>query len=200
MPVPANLLKPDWAHVEKTGLDDFTAADWAVLERQRHPYLAEVQAEHALRLLTVMRDDPTFGYRVNTYTHCLQSATLAMQAGEDEEAVVAALFHDIGFTACPATHGAFAAALLEAYVGEANTWMLRHHALFQQHHEHGRPGADPAARERWRGHPWFSWTARFVARYDQIAIDPDFATADITVFRPMVHRIFARTPRVYRPV
>jgi predicted HD phosphohydrolase len=35
------------------------------------------------------------GYRITRLEHCLQSATRAHRAGEDEETVVSALLHDI---------------------------------------------------------------------------------------------------------
>jgi hypothetical protein len=62
-------------------------------------------------------------------------------------------------------------------------------------HIQGFPGIDPDARERWRGHPHFEWTAEFVAKYDQNAIQPDYDTAPIEAFEPMVYRFFARAPR-----
>lgn len=189
------LARPGWRYVDKPSLDAFDAADWAVINAQRGPYLAEQQAAQALRLLTVSRDDPTFGYAINNYRHCLQSATLALQAGLDEETVVVALLHDVGFITCPDTHGDFAAALLGPYIGEANLWMLRHHTDFQAWHIHGYPGLDRTLRERWRGHPHFQWTAEFVDRYDQGAIRADFEEAPVEVFEPMVRRVFAREPR-----
>ena len=193
------LDDPSWSYVEKATLEDFDADDWTRLNGQRAIYMPDRQAEQALRLLTAGRDDPTFGYRINNYRHCLQSATMALRAGLDEETVVVALFHDVGFVACPATHGDFAAELLRAYVCERNVWMLRHHAIFQNVHVSGYPGLDRDARERWRGHPHFEWTAEFVARFDQNAIDPDYDTAPIETFEPLVRRLFARSPVLNRP-
>ncbi len=51
-------------------------------------------------------------------------------------------------------------------------------------------------RERWRGHPHFDWVAEFVARYDQVAINADGPEMPLEAFRPMVHRFFARPPRI----
>lgn len=189
------LLDAGWDYVDHPSLDDFRAADWAVLERQRGPYQADQQGAQALRLLSASRDDPSFGYACNNYRHCLQSATLAFQAGLDEEAVVVALLHDIGFIVCPTSHGAFSAALLGPYVDESHHWMLTHHALFQTHHIHEHPTIRSDLRERWRGHPHFAWTADFVARFDQNAIDPRGPFMPLEAFEPMVRRIFARPPR-----
>ncbi|MBM3510225.1 MAG: phosphohydrolase [Alphaproteobacteria bacterium] len=192
------LARRDWSYVEKPTLEDFTAADWRTLNAQREPYYAEHQADHALRLLAVHRDEPTFGYQVNNYRHCLQSATLALKDGRDEEVIVMSLLHDIGFIACPASHAEFAVALLGPYLSERNRWMLERHAVFQLRHCHGYPGVDSNECERWRGHPHFVWAAEWVARYDQNTVDPRIEEAPIEVFVPMVRRFFARPPR--RPV
>jgi len=189
------LLKKNWRYVEKLSLEEFQPDDWTLLNAQRELFYGAEQARHVLRLLAASKDDPTFGYMVNNYRHSLQSASMALRDGLDEEDVVVALLHDVGFTACPAMHGEFAAALLGAYVSERNYWMLRHHQVFQQFHSPTEPGADPNARERWRGHPYFEWTAAFVARYDQAATDPAYDCLPLETFEPMVARIFARTPR-----
>lgn len=189
------LLEPDWRYIEKDQMEDFRAADWSVLNAQRGPYYARQQARQVLRLLTCSRDDPGFGYQINNYRHCLQTATMVMRAGHDEETIVVALLHDIGFVTCPTTHGEFAAAMLGPYISEQNHWMLVHHGLFQNFHCHEYPGMDRLARERWREHPHFEWTAQFVAEYDQNAIQPRYGAAPIEVFEPLVERIFAREPK-----
>jgi hypothetical protein len=195
------LLHADWAYVAPRRLDDLRAADWALLGRQRRVFDAEQQAEHALRMLRASAADPAFGYEINNYRHSLQAATAAMQDGRDEEYIVVTLFHDVGFTTCPDTHGAFAAALLAPYVGEASRWVLEQHQIFQAHHCHEHPdeAVDPAARERWRGHPHFAATADFVARYDVTTIVAGLPEAPIEVFAPMVRRILARPPRRVPP-
>ena len=191
----SRLLDPSWSHVAKDTLDDFRAADWALLNRQRRTYYAEEQARQALRLLAASADDATFGYRVNNFRHCVQAATLAMQDGRDEDYVVMALLHDIGFIACPQNHGRFAAQLLAPYVGEDLVWLLERHMHFQSLHCHELEGNDRFVRERWRGHPAFDATAEFVARYDQNTITPGLPEAPLSVFEPLVHRVFARPPR-----
>ena len=59
------LLRAAWRYVERTSLDDFEAADWALMNRQRAEYNGEEIARQTLRMLVVTRDDPTFGYLVN---------------------------------------------------------------------------------------------------------------------------------------
>jgi hypothetical protein len=190
------LAKPGWSHIDQPDLDSFTAQDWQLLDQQRAVYDAEERAAQALRMLAAMADDASFGYAINNYRHCLQSATMLMHDGHDEETIVVALFHDIGFITCPETHGAFASALLGPLISDRNIWMLEHHDLFQGHHVHDHPDIDPDARERWRGHPHFDWTAEYVAKYDQNAISASYQNAPLATFVPIVNRVFARPPKI----
>ena len=200
-PAPSPLLHPDWRHMPPVEMEAFRAADWQRLEAQRGQFLAEQQAAHVLRLLDIGRHDPSFGYQVNNYRHCIQAATRALMDGRPEDYVVVALLHDIGFTACPANHGAFAAAMLGPWIAPELRWMLDHHQIFADVHVHEfpDPDLDPDARERWHGHPAFALTAEFVERYDQGTILPGLPEAPIETFRPMVHRLFARPPRRIPP-
>jgi predicted HD phosphohydrolase len=200
-PAPSPLLDPGMRYVAPPEMDAFGAAEWTRLTEQRRTFDAALQAEHALRALAVSAGDPTFGYQVNNYRHSLQSATAAMQDGRDEEFIVVALLHDIGFTLCPSNHGPFAAALLGPYVSEANHWLLTHHQIFLEHHSHDHPdeAIEPDGRERWRGHQHFAATADFVARFDQGTIIPGLPEAPLDLFAPMVRRVFARPPRLLPP-
>ncbi len=188
------LADPAWRYVDQIALEDLSRADWLMLEAQGTAYLASQQADQALRLLRASEHDPCFGYMVNNYRHSLQSATMALRDGREEEDVVVALLHDVGFIACPLLHGDFAATLLGAYVSERNVWMLRHHAVFQNLHAPNLPGVNQHERERWRGNPHFDWTAEFVARYDQAASDPHYPCEPLETFAPMVRNIFSRPP------
>lgn len=73
----ARLAHADWRHVAKIALEDFQPEDWNLLEHQRRGYLIDHQADQALRLLPASQHDPTFGYMVNNYQHCLQSAKVS---------------------------------------------------------------------------------------------------------------------------
>ena len=106
-----------------------------------------------------------------------------------------ALLHDIGFVACPDSHGAFSAALLAPYLPDELIWILERHQWFLDAHCETHPAIDPTVRERWRGHPSFAAAAEFVARYDQSAISPRGGELPLAVFPPMVQRVFARPPR-----
>ena len=194
--VTSPLYKPDWKYVGPVAMEDFRRADWDVLQSQRKVFYAEQQADAVLRMWNTMADEPTFGYKVNNYQHCLQSATRAYLDGREEEDIVVSLLHDIGFVVAPSRHGAFAAELLGPYVSERNRWMLERHQVFGDHHVKEFPGLlDPEAREKWRGHEFFDWGAEFAEKYDQGAVDPKFESAPAEFFVPMVRRLFARKPR-----
>ena len=196
-PARSPLARDDMRYVEPPELEGFRGPEWTRLRAQRSIFDAEQQAAHVLRALEASAADPSFGYQVNNFRHCLQAATAALQDGRDEEYVVVALLHDIGFTLCPTNHGPFAAALLGPYVSERSHWLLEHHQHFLAHHCHDHPDEafDEHARERWRGHPHFAATAEFVACFDQAAIVPGQPEAPLSTFAPMVRRIFSRPPR-----
>ncbi|GIT09130.1 MAG: hypothetical protein CM1200mP30_27600 [Pseudomonadota bacterium] len=99
-------------------MDDLSRRDWENLSQYRKKYNREQQAEQALAMLEVQKDDPSYGFRVNNYRHCLQSATMVYRDGGDDEAIVVALFHDLGFNVCPDNHGKFSASLLANYISE----------------------------------------------------------------------------------
>jgi predicted HD phosphohydrolase len=196
----SQLFDPASQYVGPSRLDEFTLADWNLLAAQRPPYQAALQASQALRLLAASKDDPSFGYHVNNYRHCVQAATLALADGRDDDYVAAALLHDIGFIACPTSHGRFAAQLLAPYVDERMVWIVERHADFQAHHYNEHPSADRRARERWRGHPYFEAAAEFVHRYDQCTVDAEAKEEALSTFEPILQRVFARPPRALPPL
>jgi predicted HD phosphohydrolase len=190
------LAHDGWERVHSTALDRMSAEEWAAVDRQLPAYRAERQAERALELLAREGREPSYGYPVNNYRHCLESATRVWQAGFDEARIVTALFHDIGFTMAGPNHGLFAAALIGPHVGADNEWLMANHQAFQAWHFVNHPTADRYQREVLRGHPMFAETADFVARFDQNAVDPNFAPHPLDAFRPMVHRVFGRQQQV----
>ena len=173
-------------------MDDLSRRDWEKLSQYRKKYNQKQQAEQALAMLEVQKDDPSYGFRVNNYRHCLQSATMVYRDGGDDEAIVVALFHDLGFNVCPDNHGEFSASLLANYISEQHYWMLRHHATFLNYHAKTHSSVDWNAREKYRGHPHFEYTADWVARYDQTSIQTQYDTAPLKFFEPVVYRVFTR--------
>ncbi len=176
-------------------MDDLSRSDWENLSQYRKKYNQKQQAEQALAMLEVQKDDPSYGFRVNNYRHCLQSATMVYRDGGDDEAIVVALFHDLGFNVCPDNHGEFSASLLANYISEQHYWMLRHHATFLNYHAKTHSSLDWNAREQYRGHPHFEYTADWVARYDQTSIQTQYDTAPLKFFEPFVYRVFTRSSK-----
>jgi len=195
---PVPLADAEWQYVTKRSLEEYRAGDWAVSVRQRKLYLQQQQVGQVLRLLECQQDDPGYVYTVNNYYHCLQTATRMLKAGLAEEDVVVGLLHDVGFNTCNESHGEFAAVLLRPYISERNFWMLVRHAVFQQFHCHELDGCDRNARERWRGHPYFQWTAEFVEKYDQDTINCDEEILPLEAFEPMVQRLFSNPVNPYQ--
>ena len=106
-----------------------------------------------------------------------------------------ALLHDIGDILAPHNHSQFAASVLRPYVSEENHWLVLHHGIFQGYYFFHHLGQDRDARDRFRGHPCFEMTADFCERWDQVSFDPDYDSAPLETFEPMVRRLFARSPK-----
>ncbi|GAA4866991.1 HD domain-containing protein [Saccharopolyspora cebuensis] len=171
-----------------TAMADGTAEDYRLLGRYEDAELARFPD----RVLSWLRDmDDHGGYQITRLQHCLQAATRAYRAGEDEEMVVCVLVHDIGDMLGPANHSEVAAAVLRPYVSERNYWVVKHHGVFQGAYWFHHVGADPHARERWAGHPWYQDCVDFCAHYDQNSFDPNYPTETLEFFEPMLRRVFA---------
>jgi predicted HD phosphohydrolase len=134
------------------------------------------------------------GFPIDRYSHSLQTATLALKDGRDEEYVVCALLHDIGDTLGSYNHPDIAAAILKPFVGEANLWMVQNHGIFQGYNFFHHIGLNRDMRDMFNGHPHYERTAEFIALYDNPAFDPAGETMPIEVFEPMVRRLMA-SPR-----
>lgn len=174
-----------------TRMSDGTAHDYALLANWEADELTAFP-DRVLSWLRAM--DVASGYQITRLEHCLQAATRAHRAGEDEETVVMALLHDIGDVLAPANHSEVAAAMLRPYVSERNYWIVKHHGVFQEVYYAHHYGGDPDARERLRDHPYYDDTVRFCADYDEVSFDPDYDTKPLTFFEPMVRRVLS-TPR-----
>lgn len=176
-----------------TSMAEGTAEDYAVLAGWEAEELAAFP-DRVLGWLAAM--DVDSGYLITRLGHCLQAATRAHRAGEDEETAVCALLHDIGDVLAPANHSEVAAALLRPYVSEQNHWVVEHHGLFQLRYYAHHTGGDPDAHERFREHPYYAATMRFCADYDQVSFDPAYDTEALAFFEPMVRRVLAE-PRAW---
>ena len=138
------------------------------------------------------------GTPVDLYTHGLQSATLALRDGRDEETIVCALLHDLGECWSSINHGEIAASILRPYISPENYWVLMHHEIFQAYIYQG--GFDlkdiDGLRNKFKDSPHFDACHQFCYKYDAPAFDPKYDTLPLEHFVPMVKRIFARKPYV----
>jgi predicted HD phosphohydrolase len=194
------MQMPHGARAKFRALDEATPEDWQIVlaaeaaDRQRRSI-----GDRLLALLGSMQNDDSLGSPINLYEHSLQTATRVMRAGEDDELVVVALFHDLAEALSDNHHGLMAAELLSPWISERRTWLLVHHVEFQRVHFANHPNQDAHARDRYIGHPYFAETAYFCEFYDQNSFDPDFPTMSLTEFAPIVRRFFARPCPPMRP-
>ncbi len=170
-----------------------TAEDWGVIARAAAEFQRGLP-DRILQHLQLLRGD-CGGFAVDRFEHCLQTATRAYRAGEDEEYVVCALVHDIGDTLGPANHADVAGVIMQPYVSEENHFMVARHAVFQGYYYFHHLGLDRDMREQFRGHPAFERTARFCHQYDQAAFDPGYDSMPLEAFEPMLRRVFAAPKR-----
>lgn len=170
-----------------------THEDWQIIGRAFNEFAAGLP-DRVIRHLELLRGD-CGGFPVDRLEHCLQTATRAHEAGEDEEYVVVALLHDIGDTLGSYDHGEIAAAILKPFVSDANHWLLRHHQIFQGYDYFHHLGGDRDMRERYADSPYYEYTRRFCELYDGMAFDAAYQSKPLKFFVPMVRRVMAR-PRL----
>lgn len=176
---------------------DGTREDWMIIGRSS----AEFNKGLATRVLDHLKllDGDFGGFAIDRLEHSVQTATRAHRAGMDEEYVVCALLHDIGDTLGSANHADIGAAILKPFVSDRNHWMLENHGIFQGYYFFHHLGLDRDMRERYRGHPYFEYTAQFCHLYDQTAFDPAYESMPLSAFEPMVQRVFSSVKNsIYR--
>ncbi|MGD9742105.1 MAG: HD domain-containing protein [Dongiaceae bacterium] len=174
-------------------MEDGTREDYQLLEGFYRQHSVKLPDE-LLAMVKRLGEDGKMGYKIDRYQHSLQTATRAERDGADEEMIVVALLHDIGDIISPENHSDLAAAVLQPYVSKDNHWLVRHHGIFQGYFFFHHYDLNRNERERYRGHPMFETTAAFCEKWDQTAFDPEYDTAPLEHFEPMVRRILARKP------
>ena len=180
---------------ERTAVDfirmkDGTAEEYAFLQRQEAAFAAGT-AERVLAGLRAL-ENSMGGYRVSRLGHSLQSAARAERDSADIDWIVCALLHDIGDALAPHNHSQLAAAIVEPFVREECSWVVRHHGAFQMIYYGHHIGLDPEARERYCGNTNYRACVAFCERWDQASFDPDYETPPLEHFEPMVREVFAR--------
>ncbi len=170
-------------------MDQSTAQDWAIISGEFMQFSRGLP-DRIVAHLKILEGDYG-GFPIDRYSHCLQTATLALRDGRDEEYVVCALLHDIGDTLGCYNHPDIAAAILKPFVSEANHWMVQNHGIFQGYNFFHHIGMDRNMRDMFKGHEHYARTEEFIALYDNPAFDPKCETLPIGEFEPMLRRVFA---------
>lgn len=176
----------------KTNFKSFsesTQDDWQLILGEQIKFVAGLP-DRILQHMQLL-DGDYGGFPIDRLQHCLQTAAIAADAGEDDEYVVCALLHDIGDTLGSYNHADVAAAILQPFVSEANHWMLKHHAIFQGYNFFHHIGLDRNMRDNFKESEYYDRTARFIAKYDNLAFDSSKPKMSLSTFEPLVRKVLA---------
>jgi predicted HD phosphohydrolase len=173
-----------------TRMQEGTAEDWAHIAREHMVHqktAAPMQVMDTLRRL----EDIVVGFAANQLTHSLMTATLARRSGADDEAVVAALCHDIGKVLSIPNHGPIAAETLKPYVSDDVYRTIYWHQHFQGAYYYNHLGKPTDMRLQFKDEPWYAFACKLVDQWDAPAFDPDFDVDALESFEPQVARVFS---------
>ena len=173
-----------------TRMQDSTQSDWVGLIVPEAMKMAKSLPDRVLEHLKLL-DGDFGGFPIDRYSHCLQTATLALKDGRDEEYVCCALLHDIGDTLGSFNHPDIAAAILKPFVSEANLWMVQNHGIFQGYNFFHYIGLNRDMRDMFKDHPYYKQAEEFVEKYDNPAFDNKCEIYPISTFEPMLRRLMA---------
>jgi hypothetical protein len=167
-------------------------------EMPARPTLANI---YSLRL-----HKPKFGLPIAAAAHGAQCASLALNAGCDEETVLACLLHDIGLGVIRPDHGWWGAQLVEPYVSERVSWAIRYHQALRYYpdpdvgyeypemyvqmlgKDYKPPEYIEAAYKEARKHKWYM-SARHITLYDDYSFDRS-APINLDPFMEIIGRHF----------
>lgn len=167
-----------------------TKEDWQIIAGEQLKFMAALP-DRILQHMQLL-DGDYGGFPIDRLQHCLQTAELAADAGEDDEYVVCALLHDIGDTLGSYNHADVAAAILQPFVSEANHWMLKHHGIFQGYNFFHHLGMDRDMRDQFKDSPHYDYTAYFIEKYDCPAFDASKPKLSLDLFAPLVRKVMAQ--------
>lgn len=172
-------------------LDNMRNLGSATAQSARTDELQPMPAKPTLiDIFTRRMDKPKFGLPFAAGHHGAQCASLALEAGVDEETVLACLMHDIAMVLTRPDHGWWGAQLVTPYVSERISWAIRYHQALryyadpQNGYEYPQmyvqmfgPDYKPPeyieqAYKEARAHRWYM-TARHITMYDDYSFDPN---------------------------
>lgn len=139
------------------------------------------------------------------FMHLLQSAKLALDAGQEEKVVIACLLHDIANGALiRADHGYWGAQLIAPYVDPEVAWAVQYHQALRYFPDESVGYAYPETYEAFfgadfeppeyirrdaayaQGHAWYM-TSRIVTIYDTYFFE-DYPEVDPEIFTDLIGR------------
>jgi predicted HD phosphohydrolase len=167
-----------------------TKEDWDAIMTHLVPY-SKAGGKRVLDHLRLL-DGDYGGFAIDRLQHCLQTATRAQRDGRGEDYVVMALLHDIGDTLGAYNHPDIAAAIIKPFVSEELHWITQHHGIFQGVNFFHHIGLERNMRDKFTGHEHFAATAEFIEKYDCPAFDPNYDTAPLEFFEPLVMKMFEK--------
>ena len=170
-------------------IDESSFDDWQIILKEQMAFVGKLP-DRILAHMELLSGDYG-GFPIDRLQHCLQSANLAAEGGEDDEYVVCALLHDIGDTLGSTNHPDVAAAILQPFVSEENHWMVKHHGIFQGYNFFHHLGLDRNMRDKFSDNPFYKGTARFVELYDNPAFDNQAPELSLKLFEPMLRKVFS---------
>jgi predicted HD phosphohydrolase len=171
-------------------MDESTQADWQIIGGEFMQF-AKGLPDRVLAHLKLLEGDYG-GFPIDRYTHCLQTATLALKDGRTDEYVVCALLHDIGDTLGSFNHPDIAAAVLKPFVNEADLFMVQNHGIFQGYNFFHYIGMDRNLRDNFKSSAHYSHTEEFVELYDNRAFDAQLETYPMSEFEPIIRQVMAQ--------
>jgi len=183
----AAIANPNW-----TSLAETTPSHVESMASEYSRVVQQPLAERLLAMLDSQEATGTLGQPVTLREHGLQAATRAVRAGEDDDIVVMTLLHDVLESTTAVNHGGMAAAMLEPFLGEKATWILRHHEVVQMYYYAHHNGGDPNAREALSSSEHYGAALHWCEHYDQVAFDPAYPSLPLRYFRAMVHKVVGR--------
>jgi predicted HD phosphohydrolase len=68
--------------------------------------------------------------------------------------------------------------------------MVEHHGIFQGYYFWHHLGMDRDTRDKFADSPYYDYTEEFCAKYDQTAFDPDYVSAPLAHYEPLIAKFF----------
>ena len=169
-------------------MDQSTKDDWEDIAEEHMPHILDMP-NRIIKMLYELQFIKG-GFAVNQLEHCLQTATRAYRAGEDDEMVLLCLIHDIGKVISVLGHGEIAAEIVKPYVSGDTYDILRTHQDFQGKHYYHYQNKSTNLRDSYKYDVWYDKCVKFTDDYDQISFDPNYDNEPLETFLPLLEQTF----------